>query len=154
MNTYIDANLLVRIYLQLPGGNEALAMLNDREGRAAWPFPVTDLLRCEVINAIQRMVFESRQGGQWRVPLESAAVAQTDFAQDLQDAVFLKRSPLTLRDVEPEFDLLSSRHTAREGFRTYDVIHVASAKTMSCQRFLTFDLKVKHLARIEGLRIR
>lgn len=153
MKTYIDANLLVRIYLQLPGRDQGLAMLNDRAGRSAWPFPVTDLLRFEVFNSIQRMVYESRQGGQWRVSPESSAVAQADFAQDLQDATFLQRTPLTLRDIEPEFELLASRHTAREGFRTYDVIHVASARTMNCRRFLTFDLKAKNLAKLEGLQI-
>ncbi len=152
MSTYVDANLLVRMYLELPGSKGVLNLLSDGAGRSAWPYPVTDLLRCDVVNAIHRMDFESRTGGQWRVTQESAAVALADFENDLSDALFLKRTPLTLQAIEPEFDSLVARHTAREGFRTYDVIHVASALTMGCELFLTFDKTAKLLAKRVGLK--
>lgn len=149
---YVDTNYLVRLYLELPGCDEAVKTLNSRSGRRAWPLPVTHLLRFEFANAVGRLVFESRSGGQWRVTPESAAVALADFKQDLGEGVFLARSPLTLGDIEPEFDALVARYTAREGFRTYDVIHVASARTLNCKRFLTFDDKTKKLATLAGMK--
>jgi predicted nucleic acid-binding protein len=152
MSIYVDTNFLVRMYLELPRCDEAIKMLNSRSGRRAWPLPVTLLMRLELVNAIQRLVFESRSGGQWRVTPESAAMALADFNQDLSDSVFLVRSPLTLEDIEPEFDALVARYTAREGFRTYDVIHVASARALSCVKFLTFDDKTRKLATFAGMK--
>ena len=152
MTDYLDANLLVRMYLQLPECEKAVALVNSRSGRRGWPYPITRLLRMEVVNALYRMVFESRTDGQWRVTPESAAIALADFEQDLDRGVFLARSPLTLEDMEPEFDQLAARYTAREGFRTYDLINVASARTMQCKRFLTFDDKSKRLAKLAGLK--
>jgi predicted nucleic acid-binding protein len=151
MRAYLDANFLVRLYLALPGCEEALNVLNSRSGRRDWPHPVTVLLRFEAVNAVHRLVFESRTGGQWRVTQESAAMALADFEQDLSDALFLVRSPLTLQDITQEYDSLVERYTAREGFRTYDVMHVASARTMGCRKFLTFDEKAKKLATLAGM---
>lgn len=152
MRTYVDANVLIHLYLDFDGSGTARDLLTGSEGRTAWPFPVTPLLRFEVINGLQRMVFESRTRGQWRVSPEAAAAAWAEFSEHLDDGTFLQRTPLTLQDIEPEFDALAARHTARGGFRTYDVMHVASARTMRCKRFLSFDGKAKSLAKLEGLK--
>ena len=152
MKAYVDTNLLVRMYLELPGCEEAVTLLNNRSARRAWPYPVTDLLCFETVNTFQRMVFESRTLGQWRVSPESAAMAHADFEKDLSDGLFLNRRLLTLQDIEREFGVLVTRYSAREGFRTYDVIHVASARTMGCHMFLTFDAKAKKLAQLAGMK--
>jgi predicted nucleic acid-binding protein len=153
MTTYLDANFLVRMYLELPGAEEAVELVKSRSGRRSWPFPITCLLRLEVVNALYRLVFESRTGGQWRVTPESAAMAIGDFEKDLSDGLFLNRSPLALEDIESEFGHLAARYTPREGFRTYDVIHVASARAMGSNRFLTFDARAKKLAKLAGLKV-
>ena len=49
-------------------------------------------------------------------------------------------------DLERQFEELSFRHTARHGFRTYDLIHVASALLLGCDTFWTFDMKAARLA--------
>ena len=151
MKTYVDANVLVRMYLQLPGRDEALALLTSREARSAWPISVTNLLFLEVSNAIPRMVFESRTGGRWRVTPEAAAVGLAEFSEHIQEGTFLKRLPLGLADFESEFTSLAARHTAKHGFRTYDIVHVASAITMRCRRFFSFDTKARALAKLAGL---
>jgi len=83
---------------------------------------------------------------------ESAALAVADFEQDLNDRQFLAASSLTLEDIEPDFAALVARYTPKHGFRTYDVIHVASARTMKCGKFLTFDEKARSLAKMAGLK--
>ncbi len=55
-------------------------------------------------------------------------------------------------DVEPEFLSLVARHTARQGFRTYDILHVASALTLRCKRFISYDTKANTLAKAGGLK--
>lgn len=151
MKTYVDANALIRLYLNLPGSRAVDDALKSAEGRRTWPIPATQLLQFEVINGIQRMVFECRSGGQWRVTPETAACALADFEEDMNNEVFLRRSPLTLADLETEFTSLAARHTAKHGFRTYDIIHVSSAITMRCRRFFSFDTKAKALAKLAGL---
>jgi predicted nucleic acid-binding protein len=152
MTAYVDANLLVRLYLDFDGKQEAHDLLMGAEMRKAWPIQVTTLLRIEFTNALQRMVFESRTGGQWRVSPEAAAAALGEFHEHLRAGVFLKTIELSLEEVESQFDELAARHTARHGFRTYDVLHVACALRLRCERFLSFDVKARRLAKLEGLK--
>src|SRR5688572_23997575 len=53
-----------------------------------------------------------------------------------------------------QFEELALRHTAKHGFRTYDLIHVASALVLRCDTFWSFDPKASKLASLEGLRLR
>jgi len=151
MKTYLDANALVRLYLQLSGWEELRGWMTSQQGRRGWPSPLTDLLRMEATNAIHRMVYESRTGGQWRITPESAAIGLAELAEHLAEGSMLQRAPLALTAVESQFDLLSARYTARHGFRTYDLLHVASAVTLGCTRFLSFDAKANALAKLAGL---
>jgi predicted nucleic acid-binding protein len=57
-------------------------------------------------------------------------------------------------DVEAQFEELALRHTAKHGFRTYDLLHVASALLLRCDTFWSFDPKASKLAALEGLRER
>lgn len=150
MSVYADANLMIKMCLDLDAG-EAERQLAAPEVVSMWPLPVTDLLRLEVRNGIQRMVFESRHGGVLRVTPEIAAAGQALFEELLEDGRMLMRVPLTLQDLEARFDQLVLRYTARHGFRTYDILHVASALESNCARFYSFDRKANELARLEGL---
>ena len=154
MNIYCDANAFLKIYLTMPEKAVAEAFLDSGPAVGTWPLPVTDILRFEVFNAIERMVFESRASGQWRVTPEIAMVAHGDFETDLTTGDRMRRVPLILADIETEFDTLVRRYTAVHGFRTYDVIHVASALKLGCKRFLSFDAKANSLAKLVGLKTR
>jgi predicted nucleic acid-binding protein len=152
MNAYVDANALVRHYLDVENRHQLEGLLVDPKSPVSWTVPVTDLLRFEVNNAIERMVFETRNGGAARVSMEMGLVAHSDFEADLTENCFLLRTPLTLTDIETEFDTLARRYTATHGFRTYDVVHVASALKLRCKRFLSFDAKANALAKLVGLK--
>ena len=59
MSPYADSNFLVRIYYATPFSAEVAALL---ESQAEWnpgPLPLTRLHRLEVMNALERHVFES-----------------------------------------------------------------------------------------------
>ena len=145
MKTYADANALVRLYLQSPD------CLRVAKEMGPGPVPVTDLIRFEVQNAIERMIFESRAGSFWRISPEVASLAQGDFIEQIKEGKLLKAVPLTLADLEGEFDSLVRRFTATHGFRTYDVMHVSSALALRCKRFVSFDAKANSLAKLVGL---
>jgi predicted nucleic acid-binding protein len=152
MITYIDANAVVQMYLHLPGEERASRFLATENVNESLQHPMTDLLRCEITNAIERMVFESKQGKTPRISAEVAMMAHADLEADLQSGGRWKRVPLSLSDIELEFDTLSRRYTAMHGFRTYDLIHVASALKLRCRRFLSFDQKANALAQLMGLK--
>ena len=59
---------------------------------------------------------------------------------------------LDLALLEEAFHTLAHRHTARHGFRTYDILHVATALLLGCDTFWSFDAKAKKLAKLEGLK--
>ena len=152
MKTYVDANALVRLYLDFDGSGQTRDLVTSSKVRRHWPIPVPSLLLFEVSNGLQRMVFESRTGGQWSVTPEAAAAAWYEFTTHLDQGTFLQRSPLTLHVLEADVESLVTRYTARHGFRVYDILHVASARALGCSRFLTFDAKARKLAQLVGMK--
>lgn len=145
MKTYVDTNALVRLYLQSPD------CLRVAKEIGAGPIPVSDFLRFELLNAIERMVFEGQSGSPWRVTPELASVAQADFVDQIKVGRLFKAVPLTLSDIESDFHSLVRRFTATHGFRTYDVMHVSSALALRCKRFVSFDAKANALAKLVAL---
>ena len=154
MSPYADTNLFTRLYLPLPESAAADRLVDlARLGRAS-PLPVTWLLRLELVNAFQLHVFASRSHRQTRITREQAAAAHATFRGDLRHPTFLRQTELSLLDLELQFEELALRYTASRGFRTYDLIHVASALLLRCDTFWTFDPKASQLASLEGLKLR
>jgi predicted nucleic acid-binding protein len=154
MKPYPDTNFFTRLYLALPDSEEADALLDEaRTGKAA-ALPVTWLHRVETVNAFQLSVFVGRLPGQTHVTPEQAASALAGFREDILTGAFFRATPLVLEKLEFECEALALRHTARHGFRTYDLLHVASALALQCDTFWSFDPKASKLARLEGLATR
>ena len=153
MRPYADTNFFTRRLLPLPG-NEAAAALASEGARAGMErLPVTWLLEIELANAIEHCVFTSRTSGQFRVSPEAAGAAHALFAEDLARADFLIAAPLDVNDLKDTARELALRHTARSGFRTYDLLHVAAALLLGCDTVWSFDVKARSLARAEGLAV-
>ena len=151
MKPYADTNFLCRLYLPLAESGAAARQLADAQAAASSPLPVTWLHRLETINALQLYVLTGAARGQIRVTPEQAAAAHATFRADLAQPAFLQAAQLTTSDLEAQFEELALRHTARHGFRTYDLLHVASALLLKCDCFWSFDPKASKLAALEGL---
>lgn len=153
MSPYADTNFLCRLYLPLAESQEAIHVLAEAQSALSRPLPVTWLHRLETINAFQLYVFTGTTRGQTRVTPEQAAAAQANFRTDLAHPTFLQSVQLILAELESEFEELSLRHTAKHGFRAYDLLHVASARLLHCDIFWSFDPKALKLAALEGLHV-
>lgn len=154
MKAYADSNFLVRLHLGTSGYAEAKERVTALHAHGKAPLPVTWLHRAEVSNAFQYHVFLSRQGGDVRITPEIAAGAEAWFEEDITAGSYLAATiipppQLTLRAKD-----LSARHTAKHGFRTYDLLHVAAALLLGCDTFWSFDEKANRLAALEGLAVR
>ena len=151
---YADTNLLTRVYLRLTDTEEALRLVDAMRGKGSHPLPITWLHRLELINALHLHVFSARSPGQLVVSPEQAALAQANFLDDLVKESFIRNAVVPIGELERQFEELALRHTARHGFRTYDLLHVASALALKCDTFWSFDPKTSKLAALEGLKIR
>lgn len=144
MKVYADTNFLSYLYLPAEGSAEAQKQLQG----IGEPLPITWLLRLELINAIEQSVVTGF--AQARVAREHAAAAQAWVREDFLGPAFAAVE-LPLDRLCAHFEELSLRHTARHGFRTYDILHVASAHLLDCTAFWSRDGRASKLARLEGL---
>lgn len=154
MKPYADSNFFARFYLVLPDSRLATSLLEAARRQMASPLPISWLHRLEVVNALQLQVFAGRIHGQPRITPEQAAIAQASFREDIGRSDFMRATQLLHERLANRFEDISIRHTARHGFRTYDIIHVASALLLGCDTFWSFDAKACRLAKFEGLALR
>jgi predicted nucleic acid-binding protein len=151
---YADTNFYTNYLAGLALQPEAASLAAKLTASKAPPLPVTWLLRLEVINGLQQCVFMSRSGTlQNRFVPEMAAVVEAQFFDEADAGVIYRHCGLDAGRVEIIFRELAHRHTAKAGFRTYDILHVASALVLGCDTFWSFDVKAKNLAKREGLAV-
>lgn len=154
MKPYIDTNFLTAFYsggIHAAAAEELSLQLLARSGS---PMPVTFLTRLEVINSFQQQVHFTRNGAPGiHASPEIALAEEALFLDDLRQGHFIRRARIDLEKLEDVFDDLAHRHTMKHGFRTYDIIHIASALILGCDTFWSFDAKAKKLAVLEGLKV-
>jgi hypothetical protein len=153
MIPYADTNFFTRFYLELPESGLVASLADEAEREGAEPLPVSWLHRTELCNAFQLHVFQGRSPGHKRVSPEQASAAWATFLDECNARSLLRPVTIVTADLERQFEELSFRHTARHGFRTYDLLHVSSALLLRCDTFWSFDAKACKLAALEGLTI-
>ena len=142
MNAYADTSFLVSLY-----GRDLHSPAAITEVRTHKPiFVLTPFVEAEFTNAVELRVFHK----EW-TPAEARGVRK-EFAQDLSSGI------LRIEGLPDEVFVLarrlSSRHTAKVGTRSLDVIHVASALLLRPSVFYSFDERQRRLAEAEGLTVR
>jgi len=95
----------------------------------------------------------ARHGGQWRVSPETAAAAIAAFEEHVREAGMFFACDVSWNELWREFRSLSQRQTAKHGFRTYDILHVAQARLLGCDEFWSFGGKARTLAELEGMNL-
>ena len=153
MKVFADTNFFTCAWLDLEFTDSA-ASLMTRLQESGVSLPVTRLIRMEFTNALQRLVFEAKHGSQiLRMPREVAFLARARFDEELATGELLRWSAVPEDELEEAFEMLSYRHTAKHGFRTYDLLHVASALLLGCDTFWSYDVKARKLAKLEGMKV-
>jgi predicted nucleic acid-binding protein len=153
MRVYADTNFLTQLYLQAPDSHKVEMLIARAREEGLAHLPITWLLYVETVNAFEQYVFVSRTRGGLRVTAEQAGIANRSFRQDVEERQFLLETDIPLTQLTRRCEDLARRHTARQGFRTYDVVHVASALVLGYDHFWSFDLRARKLASLEGLAV-
>lgn len=143
MVAYADTSFILSLYTA--DANHQAAV--DLVGREQSALPFTPIQRHEVRNAIRLQVFR-----QDMTEGQRAAVLR-DIDADVQDG-FLVDTGLAWPVVFTEAELLSAAHTEKLGVRGMDVLHVAVARAIGAQDFLTFDARQRALAAAAGMTVK
>lgn len=111
------------------------------------PLPLTTLGRFELFNAIRLSVFRRQLGPR------AATVDLQMIEGDIRAGV-LELIACDWPAVHADAERLSSKHTTKNGHRTMDLLHVATAISLGTADFLTFDQNQAKLAIAEGLTVK
>lgn len=153
MKIFADTNFFTNLWTNLSDSAEA-DRLWSFAGEMELFLAVTRLVNLEYTNALQRLVYESKHGAQaLNITSEIAAVARLEMDQALSGGKNLLMAVPDESLLDATFESLVYRHTATRGFRTADILHIASALVLGCDTFWSFDGRAKNLAKLEGLRV-
>ncbi|TVP77281.1 MAG: PIN domain-containing protein [Puniceicoccaceae bacterium] len=142
MNDYADTGFICSLYA--PDANsERAAKFMDRQNV---PISFSWLNQVEFRNALRLRVFR-----------KEITATQRDHSlnlllSDLSAGIF-KNVELAQSNVLIETERLSAQHSEKLGNRSLDILHVAMAVTLGCERFLSFDTRQIKLAKAAGLKV-
>jgi predicted nucleic acid-binding protein len=116
--------------------------------RQAHPYPLlfTALHRLELRNALELSVFLKRSSP------ELAKLAWLTVEADLQSSLLLAVD-VSFVQLARLAETLVISHTAKLGSRSLDLLHVAIAKALTVEEFVTFDQRQANLANQSGLKL-
>ena len=142
MTIYLDSSALAKLYV-IEEDSAAVARFVTRRRKS---LPVSLLHELELKNGLRLKAFR-REAHRNAI---GAALRHLD--EDFASGILI-RPPLDWPEVFEAAGLLSDRYAATLGCRPLDLLHVASAKILKAQGFLTFDKRQATLARKAGLKL-
>ena len=140
---YADTGFLVSLYL--PETTTLIAV--NEISRIKQPLALTPLLRLELRNALNFAV--SRQ----RLTLSDRDSLWKQIEAQVQQGLFVDILPSTSQTYSKAWEL-SDRYTPSLATRSLDLLHVATAITISARIFYSFDERQRRAASAEGLSVK
>ena len=149
MTAYSDTSFLFGFYVKQSTSAAAAAHAATMKE----PLHVTALLAYEFRQALRFQAWRHSANPREGVALADAQIALNRFETDLADGVAVLAS-CNFQDVFRRAGELSTRHTIAGGYRSFDVLHVATALHLGAREFLTFDASQRKLAAAEKLKVK
>lgn len=148
MIAYPDTSFLCSAYRRQEHTSRALAYRKIMEE----PLHFSSLLEFEFVQAIRLQVWLHDRD--WRKGYKESEADQMldDWESDVARG-FNLLVPVDHDAVLRLARVFSLKHTAKEGHRTLDILHVATAIHLGAREFLTFDDRQKQLALHAGLMV-
>ncbi len=148
MNAYPDTSFLCSLYRKQIHTPQALA----HKAGMKEPLYFTSLLEFEFIQAIRLQVWLHAADRTKGYSEREADQMIADWESDVAAGV----NVLVPSDADAVLRLArtySLQRTAKNGHRTLDILHVATAVHLGAKEFLTFDARQRALAKYAGLRV-
>ena len=149
MNAFAETSFLCALYRVQDNSPEAYRLAERLKGSIAVSYLVIFEFRQSVRLQTFRFSADRKQGYS---PQEAARLLNA--LQGNLDSGALHVAPVEWPDVYNIAEGLSSQHTAANGVRSLDLLHVATALYLKAGQFLTFDTRQAALAKAAGLKVR
>jgi len=147
MIAYPDTSFLMALYRWQVNSRHAIAHF----GAMTETLHVTSLVLFEFRQSIRLQEFLHSRNPQLGFDRTTGQVAISKLQSNIASgALVIAGADWT--DVLQRADLISSRRTSSDGYRSFDILNLATAQHFGAQEFLTFDTKQKKLAKAEGLK--
>lgn len=138
---YLDTSAFLKLYIREADSKLVAECVESQDE----PLPVWDLLEAELINALRLKTF-------WGDITPEQADGQIElFAARKKRGLYFVPDIDRIALMDNFRDLCAN--TPRLGCRTMDIMHVACAKRLAAQMFITFDERQRKLARTAGLAV-
>jgi predicted nucleic acid-binding protein len=148
INEFPDTSFLCSLFYRRAFTPAAIAYM----GGLGRPLTVSSLLLLEFRQSVRfQMRLHSMDRGKGYSPAEGTRMLR-DLQSDLAGGV-LEIVTVDWADVHRIAEELSAMHTARNGNRLADILHVATALHLASPVFLTFDEQQRKLAEAEGMTV-
>lgn len=144
--TYPDTSFLCALYVAQSTSARALQFMSQQPTALA----STSLLFYEFRQSVQYQVFRHTKDATRGYSAATAQTALSTLQANLAAGAF-QTPQVDWADVHRLAERLAFQYTARQGHRSFDVLHVATALHLGASEFLTFDANQKKLAGAEGL---
>ena len=139
---YVDTSVIVKLYIKEEYSRDASVWLKKNNEA----IPLTSFHELELINTIQLKQFRSE------ITLDEARLIMSRFEEHEISGIYyrpqLNWSAIFIHAID-----LSKKHSSSIGSRPLDILHVASALSISADRFLTVDDRQTRLAALSGMKI-
>ncbi len=113
---------------------------------------VSSLLLFEFRQSLRLQEFLHRKNPRLGFDRATGQRALADLKSDIASGVVVLTAA-DWNDVIQIAERVSNQYTPPEGYRSFDILHVATALHFGAREFLTFDATQKKLAKAEGLKI-
>ena len=142
MKIYADTGFICSLYAPDENTRSACQFMNHHED----PICFSWLNQVEFRNALRLRVFRKEISNAERDQSLNLLLA------DLSAGVFENVEPYQ-SNVLVEAERLSSQYSQKLGTPSLDILHVAMATVLGCQRFLSFDIRQIKLAKATGIKV-
>jgi len=147
-SAYPDTSFLLSLYTPRPSSaiaGEIFAAIED-------PITVTNFLLYEFENAARQAAWLHSRDKHKGFPTLVAQTAIACLEADIDEGS-VEIAPCDFESVIETARRISNSRTWREGYRAFDLFHVATSRHLKIKRFLTFDIAQRRLAESEGLEV-
>lgn len=141
MKAYADSSFVVALYLPRESSPRAIAWI-ESHGK---PLPFTPWHRLEVRNAIRLAAWQQL------IDLSQCRIQLKQLDADLKEESLIVHASIDWTDVLREAEKLGATHNVAIGGRSADLFHVAAARALGRDTFLTFDARQAAMVKAAGL---
>lgn len=139
---YLDTSAIVKLYFKEDRSREIAAWLETNNQA----IPLTRFHELELVNAVQLKFFRGE------IAAEEIELVLAKLDDHERRGVYFRPQIEWSEVLETAMDL-SKRFTGSLGSRSLDILHVAAARCMGFERFLSLDTRQIQLAEHAGLTI-